>query len=947
MTTTSTLEFCVTTPYRVLFLITSSGTGGAENLFKELILRLDRSRFEPLLCSLRASGTMAREVEASGVPVLSLEMSERPHATEMIRAWSQLRRLFRDQSIDLVQTSLYRANVLASMAVQMSQDMPKIVTSQHSLAPLAGTLPILMTRQSHRLSDRVVAVSDAVRSYMIESEGVPSERIVTIPNGVDTERFHPIDRGEATQSLGLDPDRNSAEPIIGAAGRLTKVKGFDVLIESARLLVDSGRRPRILIAGEGPEEHSLQSQIVEAGLGDRVQLIGLQAEMAMLYAACDVFVLSSHREGSPSVVLEAMASERPVIATAVGGVPEIIEDGRSGLLVPPGEAEPLARAVAKLLDDEPTRQSIAARGRKRVVGAFDLDQITSRYEELYSDLVSPKSVQQPEVGSPQSQKSRIADEDRRPRPVETMTSISPHQRQAKWVTIVGFLLVLVLIGLRLIHLGADPPDSLWTESFGPFVDEGYKTLDARNLALFGQTHWNDQDDYPGWLPRSPITQVGFLAAFRVLGQEIESARLVTVLWFLLMLLAFLWATSGSYHPSVVYLGLVLLGVNLTLFAFSRLAIFEIPIAFFLLVSVLMLKKLSGRRPLVSLAVVLLCLIVSAVGIKASAVVYFLPLIAAFGLFYLIQLPSRSYRLGILISSALVLGGLLIFFFDFWMPRLDLDGLRVLREFLASPAAWAHPLLVSAAFLAIGQGLYEDWRRFLSTPYRVSLIAICVGAIFLLSLFSYNPLRYYVPILPVFVLLVLEWLQLGPVDSNPRAEGNTLTRLASGGMLFLALLSLGLASNRLLLGWIVPEQYAVPSYVAPLRFTQVFLIAAVAALLITLTPALGLLFKKRVASSIVVFILFLSVLVNATSVSLAIASPSQERARISREVEELLPRGASIGGDWAPLFAIGTELKALYMNQVFNAPERVKLVRPDYLLLSDTVRDEELQEDPRR
>ncbi len=183
-------------------------------------------------------------------------------------------------------------------------------------------------------------------------------------------------------------------------------------------------------------------------------------------------------------------------------------------------------------------------------------------------------------------------------------------------------------------------------------------------------------------------------------------------------------------------------------------------------------------------------------------------------FYLIKLPNRSHRLGILISSAVVLGGLLIFFFDFWMPRLDLDGPRVLREFLASPAAWAHPLLVAATFLAIGQGLYEDWRRFLSTPYRVSLIAICVGAPFLLSLFSYNPLRYYVPILPVFVLLVLEWLQLEPVDSNPRAEGKALTRLASGGMLFLALLSMGLASNRLVLGWIIPEQHAVPSYVAP-------------------------------------------------------------------------------------------------------------------------------------
>ncbi|MGB5514428.1 MAG: hypothetical protein WBP36_07890 [Thermoanaerobaculia bacterium] len=127
-----------------------------------------------------------------------------------------------------------------------------------------------------------------------------------------------------------------------------------------------------------------------------------------------------------------------------------------------------------------------------------------------------------------------------------MHSSSPDPRQVRRIKAVGLLLILALVGLRLIHLGADPPDSLWTESFGPFVDEGYKTLDARNLALFGQTHWNDQDDYPGWLPRSPITQLSFLAAFRVLGQEIENARLVTILWFLLLLLTAFWAIWDSH-----------------------------------------------------------------------------------------------------------------------------------------------------------------------------------------------------------------------------------------------------------------------------------------------------------------------------------------------------------------------------------------------------------------
>ncbi|MGB5161787.1 MAG: glycosyltransferase [Thermoanaerobaculia bacterium] len=369
--------------HRVLFLITSSGTGGAENLFKELILRLDRSRFEPLFCSLRPAGATATVIELAGVPVFSLEMSERPSAVEMIRGWSQLRSIYQTHSIDIVQASLYRANVLAPMSVQMGQDMPRIVTSQHSLAPLSGRLPSLMTRRAHRLSDRVVAVSGAVRRYMIESERIPSEQIVVIPNGVDTQRFRLTDSRAARESLGL----SAGELVIGAAGRLTPVKGFDTLIEAVRRLHLSGARPRLLIAGEGPERKRLQALIDGAGLGDQIQLLGLREDLAALYSVFDVFVLSSHREGSPSVVLEALASQCPVVATTVGGVPEIIEDGQSGILVPPGNPQALAQRLDELLRSETNRQLVAASGRARVRDHFDLTEITHQYEALYLDLL--------------------------------------------------------------------------------------------------------------------------------------------------------------------------------------------------------------------------------------------------------------------------------------------------------------------------------------------------------------------------------------------------------------------------------------------------------------------------------------------------------------------------------------------------------------------------------
>ena len=286
-------------------------------------------------------------------------------------------------------------------------------------------------------------------------------------------------------------------------------------------------------------------------------------------------------------------------------------------------------------------------------------------------------------------------------------------------------------------------------------------------------------------------------------------------------------------------------------------------------------------------------------------------------------------------SAVFLGGMLIFFAYAWLPRLDLDTSRAIKALLTSPIAWAHPLMISAVFLAIGQGLDENWRRLLGTPYRASLIAVSLGGILFLGLFSYNPVRYYVPLLPVFVLLLIDWLQMDPTSSDPSTHSNTLTKIASRCMMFVALLSMVLAANRLVLGWFDPEQGADPSYVAPIRFTHAFIIAAILVLLLSVTPAMRLLLQKKTANRAVLLLLLLSLVVNLVAVSRVLTRPGWERARIAREVEELLPPGASIGGDWAPLFAIGTELRALYMNQTFNAPERVKLVRPDFLVLSDT------------
>ncbi|HVS63818.1 MAG TPA: glycosyltransferase, partial [Thermoanaerobaculia bacterium] len=349
-------------PITVLFVITSSDFGGTESFLLQLVTGLDRARFRPLVVSLRPCGRIADQIAGCGVGVSTLEMSSRPRIRELLSGARELRRRIDGGGVQVVHSLLYRANVLAAIAARWSSTRPRMIAGQRSLTAYSGWSAVRAARWTRRLCDRVVAVSEASRQALIERERCDPGRIVVIENGVDCQRFRPREPDVVRRALELPSDAI----VVGGIGRLSPKKGFHVLVNAVGRLLAAGLPVELVLVGEGPERARLEAEARAAGLEGRVRFLGHRSDVQDLYSAFDVFVLPSYEEGSPNALLEAMASGCPVIATAVGGTPEILGDFSLGRLISPGDPEARAAALGELLEDAALRRRLGEQARRRV-----------------------------------------------------------------------------------------------------------------------------------------------------------------------------------------------------------------------------------------------------------------------------------------------------------------------------------------------------------------------------------------------------------------------------------------------------------------------------------------------------------------------------------------------------------------------------------------------------
>ncbi|MBN2492732.1 MAG: glycosyltransferase [Planctomycetes bacterium] len=360
----------------ILELITTLDPGGAEHQLLTLVGRL-RERFRFTVGYLKGEGGLAPRFAALGVAPLALRIRGRLDPVCLVRLAALLRRL----RPDLVVTHLFKADVYGAAAAA-GTGIPvlshKHNEDQYLLHPFYGAL----ARAVARRAERQVAVSAAVVRFYVERAGFPAARMVIVRHGIEIEAARE-DPGEVRRRWGAEP----GGVLIGTAARLTAQKGLDILVAAARRLVDADPRIRVVIAGRGEEAPRLAALVERTGLAGKVQLAGHVADIPALLGALDVFVLPSRWEGFGIVLLEAMAHGCPVVATRVGGIPEVITHGVTGLLVPPEDPRALADAVLALLRDAGRQASLRRAARAAFERRFTAARMAAETAALYEEAI--------------------------------------------------------------------------------------------------------------------------------------------------------------------------------------------------------------------------------------------------------------------------------------------------------------------------------------------------------------------------------------------------------------------------------------------------------------------------------------------------------------------------------------------------------------------------------
>lgn len=285
-------------------------------------------------------------------------------------------RWMRHSQFDVAVTLLFASDVFGR-ALARAAGVPRIVSSLRARNIDYARWQRWLVRRTMRWADAVILNSHQFRDFAINEEGAKEDAICVIPNGVRVEAFaNPPDPSSVRAELGL----LSETPLIGSVGRLTKQKGFDILLQAVALL--PRQDVHVLLVGTGEEGTALRAQAVALGLNRRVHLVGYRRDVARLLGALDLYVQPSRFEGMPNALLEAMAARRPIVASAVDGICDLIEDGRHGWLVPSGDVNALSEALTSALSDRSEAKRRATAAWKRAVTQFSVEAMVSSWEEV-------------------------------------------------------------------------------------------------------------------------------------------------------------------------------------------------------------------------------------------------------------------------------------------------------------------------------------------------------------------------------------------------------------------------------------------------------------------------------------------------------------------------------------------------------------------------------------
>lgn len=352
--------------------------GGGQISLLNLLERLKTDVFTPIVVC-PGEGTFVDALKKRGIETYSITMGSLKdmNVIGFFRSIEDLRKLMRDKRIDLIHANGSRACFYAGIAAREKQ-IPVIWHVR--IADSDG----LWDRVLANLSSRIIVISDAVSKrfdWMRDKE----RKVTTIYNGIDLEKFNPsLNGGYTRKEFGL----NAQVPLVGMVGRLDRYKGYPYLLKAARKVIDAIPECRFLIVGEGERRKELEDLTNKLSLNNNVIFTGYREDVPEVLASLDLFVLSSVSEGLGRSIIEAMAMRKAVVATDVGGIPEIVKDKETGLLVASKDSDALAKAITELLVDKNKVKLMGLAGRKRAEERFDLDTHLKMTQKLYMDLLT-------------------------------------------------------------------------------------------------------------------------------------------------------------------------------------------------------------------------------------------------------------------------------------------------------------------------------------------------------------------------------------------------------------------------------------------------------------------------------------------------------------------------------------------------------------------------------
>lgn len=365
---------------RILHIINNLAPHGAQQFLVNFLSHADHRTFDYRVACIAEGGALQSEIEALGIHVFPFY---RRHKTDLSTLFD-LAAFIKDHNIDLVHTQLFTSDTWGRTAALLAGVRRSIVSVQ-TVTSWKKFYHIWVDRTLALSTHRIVAVSHAVKDFLIEREKLPAWKVCVIPNGVDVAQYRPrgIDVAAKKKELGMNPSNH----VISCMARFYPAKDQISLMRGFSLALPDLDGVKLVLVGDGPLIDTAREEAFRLNITDRVLFLGNRRDIPELLEMSDLVVLPSIVEGLPLSLLEAMAAGKAVIATAVGGVPEMIDDGRTGMLVPVGDLNAWASSMRRVMKDESLRAALGTKA-QQAVNRFDIRNIIKAYESLYGEALA-------------------------------------------------------------------------------------------------------------------------------------------------------------------------------------------------------------------------------------------------------------------------------------------------------------------------------------------------------------------------------------------------------------------------------------------------------------------------------------------------------------------------------------------------------------------------------